>query len=161
MISITCTQCRTVLTIDEAFAGGVCRCQHCGTIQTVPKAAATASSSFNPAATTSKSLYQTKSGRNTSGNIATSGATSPSGLDDLAQAVVSSGLSGSGLRRVRGRRDSGPSRILATDPARPNWSNRRPHSPARKGCRQEKIPDHPYCHHVGGVVGGRRHRLSS
>ena len=24
------------LEIDDAFAGGVCRCQHCGTIQTVP-----------------------------------------------------------------------------------------------------------------------------
>src|SRR5215217_6168635 len=36
MISLTCTNCRTVLTIDDAFAGGVCRCQHCGTIQTVP-----------------------------------------------------------------------------------------------------------------------------
>jgi hypothetical protein len=98
MISITCTQCRTVLTIDEAFAGGVCRCQHCGTIQTVPKAAAAGSSSFSPAPTASKSLYQTKSGaRNAGGNVATTGPTSSSGLDDLA-AVVSSGLSGSGLR---------------------------------------------------------------
>ena len=35
MISLTCTHCQRVLTIDEAFAGGVCRCQHCGTIQTV------------------------------------------------------------------------------------------------------------------------------
>ncbi len=36
MISLPCTHCQRVLTIDEAFAGGVCRCQHCGTIQTVP-----------------------------------------------------------------------------------------------------------------------------
>ena len=36
MISLSCTHCQRVLTIDEAFAGGVCRCQHCGTIQTVP-----------------------------------------------------------------------------------------------------------------------------
>ena len=36
MISITCTNCQTTLSIDDAFAGGVCRCQHCGTIQTVP-----------------------------------------------------------------------------------------------------------------------------
>ena len=36
MIEITCTNCQAVLKIDEAFAGGVCRCQHCGTIQTVP-----------------------------------------------------------------------------------------------------------------------------
>ena len=36
MIQLQCTQCSTVLSIDDAFAGGVCRCQHCGTIQTVP-----------------------------------------------------------------------------------------------------------------------------
>ena len=36
MISLPCTHCQRVLSIDEAFAGGVCRCQHCGTIQTVP-----------------------------------------------------------------------------------------------------------------------------
>jgi hypothetical protein len=36
MISLPCTHCQKVLTIDEAFAGGVCRCQFCGTIQTVP-----------------------------------------------------------------------------------------------------------------------------
>jgi hypothetical protein len=36
MIRIACTHCKTVLTVDDAFAGGVCRCQHCGTIQVVP-----------------------------------------------------------------------------------------------------------------------------
>src|SRR6185369_17907745 len=36
MISLNCTSCKKVLEVDEAFAGGVCRCQHCGTIQTVP-----------------------------------------------------------------------------------------------------------------------------
>lgn len=36
MITLTCTGCNTSLSLDEAFAGGVCRCQHCGTIQTVP-----------------------------------------------------------------------------------------------------------------------------
>ena len=36
MISITCTHCKTLLEMDDAFAGGVCRCRHCGTIQTVP-----------------------------------------------------------------------------------------------------------------------------
>lgn len=40
MISITCTNCHSVLTIDDAFAGGVCRCQFCGTIQTVPSRSA-------------------------------------------------------------------------------------------------------------------------
>jgi len=36
MISIHCTHCRQLLEMDDAFAGGVCRCQYCGTIQTVP-----------------------------------------------------------------------------------------------------------------------------
>ena len=36
MISLACTSCKKQLEIDDAFAGGVCRCQHCGTIQTVP-----------------------------------------------------------------------------------------------------------------------------
>lgn len=37
MIRLICTQCKAELMIDDAFAGGACRCQHCGTIQTVPK----------------------------------------------------------------------------------------------------------------------------
>jgi von Willebrand factor type A domain len=37
MIRLECSNCNKVLTIDDAFAGGVCRCQYCGTIQTVPK----------------------------------------------------------------------------------------------------------------------------
>ena len=36
MIHLTCTTCLRVLEIDDAFAGGACRCEHCGTIQTVP-----------------------------------------------------------------------------------------------------------------------------
>ncbi len=36
MIRISCTSCKAVLSVDDAFAGGVCRCQHCGTIQVVP-----------------------------------------------------------------------------------------------------------------------------
>lgn len=82
MISLTCTHCKTVLNIDDAFAGGACRCQHCGTIQTVPsrlKQSAVAA----PAA---KTLYQHR-------NRAEVG----TGLDELADVVASSGLSGSGL----------------------------------------------------------------
>ena len=30
MIRINCTNCKAQLSIDEAFAGGVCRCQFCG-----------------------------------------------------------------------------------------------------------------------------------
>ena len=54
MITITCTNCDSVLTIDDAFAGGVCRCQFCGTIQTVPAK----STSALQAAGVSKTLWQ-------------------------------------------------------------------------------------------------------
>src|SRR5438477_631435 len=50
MISITCTNCKTLLTIDEAFAGGVCRCRHCGTIQTVPSRLKETAGAAKPAA---------------------------------------------------------------------------------------------------------------
>src|SRR5579884_321965 len=73
MISITCTNCRKVLTMDDAFAGGVCRCQHCGLIQTVParKRAEAPSAGKVPQA---------------------------AGLDELAEAVASSGLAQRGLK---------------------------------------------------------------
>ena len=103
MISITCNQCKTVLTIDDAFAGGVCRCQHCGTIQTVPahfKGNATAAPPASPAAKTQKSLFQ-NAGATSGGSDGTS-SSSPSGLDELAQVVASSGgLVGSGLTSNR------------------------------------------------------------
>ncbi len=99
MITITCTNCQTQLTMDEAFAGGVCRCQHCGTIQTVPKAArggADASSGLaHEAGGTAKTLWrQSGSGDATGGT----------GLDDLADIVASSGLGGSGLQSKRLRK---------------------------------------------------------
>ena len=84
MISITCTQCQTVLTIDDAFAGGACRCQHCGTIQTVPsrlKPSATPQPYVSPSSTKSKALYQNQAGgaRSGSGIANAASATSPSG----------------------------------------------------------------------------------
>lgn len=39
MIVVNCSQCKARLEMDDAFAGGVCRCHFCGTIQTVPAAA--------------------------------------------------------------------------------------------------------------------------
>lgn len=87
MISITCTKCKAPLTIDDGFAGLACRCQHCGTIQTVPtklKGNAPASAARpQPAA---KALYE-----NPRGSAGGNG----SGSSSLADAVVSSGL-GSG-----------------------------------------------------------------
>jgi hypothetical protein len=89
MISIACTNCRTVLTIDDAFAGGVCRCQHCGTIQTVPSHLKATARPTAPEQSTpgSKTLYQRRSSNDAG-----------TGLDELAGAVASSGL---GSRRLR------------------------------------------------------------
>lgn len=91
MIRIACTNCKTVLSIDDAFAGGVCRCQHCGTIQTVP-ARAKDTANVGGSSGSSKALYR---------NEAKGDGASGTGLDDLANAVASSGLSGSGLSSRR------------------------------------------------------------
>jgi hypothetical protein len=103
MIDLTCTNCRKLLQIDDAFAGGVCRCKYCGTIQTVPskkpRAAAPTTATAAPATTQSKALFHAQSSR-----IAMRGSSSDpppgsgSGLDELAQIVASSGLAGTGLR---------------------------------------------------------------
>src|SRR5436190_20605590 len=85
MISLTCTHCKTVLTIDDAFAGGACRCQHCGTIQTVP---VKLKGSAKAAPAVGKTLYRNKA----------RGGSTGTGLDDLADAVLSSGLSSERLR---------------------------------------------------------------
>jgi hypothetical protein len=93
MIRISCTRCKALLTIDDAFAGGVCRCQHCGTIQTVPshlRDAPNSSGAIAQAATRTKS-GQPLSARSEAGT----------GLDQLAEAVPGTGLGsgiGSGLR---------------------------------------------------------------
>lgn len=92
MISLTCTSCQAVLLIDDAFVGGVCRCQHCGAIQTVPshlKAGAT-----RKKVKTQKTLYR-KSVRDEAGGVPSSG------LDELAQVVTSSGLSSARLEELR------------------------------------------------------------
>jgi hypothetical protein len=90
MIQITCTSCKRVLTIDDAFAGGVCRCQHCGTIQTVP-ARGSAQKTIAGAAKGPKTLFENK---------ARGGIGSGSGLEDLADIIQSSsGLSDPNLRK--------------------------------------------------------------
>lgn len=82
MIKLNCTNCQTILEIDEAFAGGVCRCKHCSAIQTVPgKAKGKAVAVKKPA----KVLYKKKTRDD---------AVPSSGLDELAQIISSSGLSG-------------------------------------------------------------------
>lgn len=65
MIQIRCRGCKTELLIDEGFAGGACRCQYCGTIQTVPRTAPRSARAMAPQQ-----------------------APEESGLDDLVQAVA-------------------------------------------------------------------------
>lgn len=101
MIQINCTNCKALLQIDDAFAGGVCRCRYCGTIQTVPKRLKSAGGGGNGdggamaqaegAGAGSKTLWQKKGGAIDVG--------SGTGLDDLASIVASSGLSSSRLKK--------------------------------------------------------------
>src|ERR1700722_19303356 len=112
MIRITCTSCKNVLSIDDAFAGGVCRCQHCGTIQTVPahlkgsaeKAAAAQASEVAAGTRPPKMLYK---------SYARAAVGSGSGLDDLANLVASSGLSDPNLSKTR----KAPTRTAVKTPA--------------------------------------------
>ena len=109
MILLTCTNCRQTLEIDDAFAGGVCRCSHCGAIQTVPshlKGSATpAGGSVHGA--------QVAAGASTNG-VAAGGsrtlyargeASQQSGLEALGDVVSGSGIAGSGFgaRRPSGK----------------------------------------------------------
>jgi hypothetical protein len=87
VIRITCTHCRQVLTIDDGFAGGVCRCQHCGTIQTVP--GASGKHQGRGASPAARTLYRAAPHRSADESHHGSG----SGLDELAEIVSSSGLS--------------------------------------------------------------------
>jgi len=93
MIRISCTNCKTILSIDDAFAGGVCRCQHCGTIQTVPAQSRgnVAVSAGGHAIGGAKSLYHSSEPQAAAGT----------GLDDLASIVVSSGLTSNRLRKPK------------------------------------------------------------
>jgi Tfp pilus assembly protein FimV len=116
MIRLNCTNCKAQLSIDDAFAGGVCRCQYCGTIQTVPK--------------------HLKSAADSSGSVALKTGTKPSkkshgdpnvssGLDALANAVA-----GSGLAATVGRaKPPVKQRIAATSRSAPKASPPRPAPP--------------------------------
>ena len=100
MISLTCTNCRTILTIDDGFAGGVCRCQHCGTIQTVPTHLKGSASRAPGTVATGQKQQKAIFSRN---QAAESGVRVGTGLDELAEIVASSGFgsAGSGLRSGR------------------------------------------------------------
>jgi hypothetical protein len=88
MISLTCTNCKAVLEMDDGFAGGVCRCQHCGTIQTVPSKLKDRNGRTK-SHSASKTLYA---------KVARGEAIPSSGLDQLAQVVASSGLASERIR---------------------------------------------------------------
>jgi hypothetical protein len=79
MITLVCTKCGNTLHVDDGFAGGVCRCSACGTIQTVPKRGQQQANGqqaiFERATRTSKDL------------------------EALSDIVTSSGLVGSGVMR--------------------------------------------------------------
>jgi hypothetical protein len=91
MITLTCTQCHATLEMDEAFAGGACRCQHCGTIQTVP--------SHLKRKAMSGGTGNTKTLHVQPGRSEPTPAPS-SGLDELADIVASSGLTSRRLRHA-------------------------------------------------------------
>jgi len=116
MITIICTNCQASLSIDDAFAGGVCRCQHCGTIQTVPAPRKTARPASPTAAKPPKPGGAAKS---LVAGAARPRGTPGTGLDELAEAVASSGLAGSGL--ASGRHTRAP----ATPPPQQSSDSRR------------------------------------
>ena len=102
MITVNCSSCKAQLEMDDAFAGGVCRCHYCGTIQTVPAAAkrkAAGATAAAPAKAAAAATVGAANGRNGGGHpqVQSAGRTEaaqpPSGLDALAEVVASSGLS--------------------------------------------------------------------
>lgn len=98
MIQINCTNCKSLLQIDDAFAGGVCRCRHCGTIQTVPKRLKTASTvGVGETSANDPPGFTPANKRGLPEPFGSVG--SGTGLDDLAGIVASSGLSSSRLQK--------------------------------------------------------------
>jgi hypothetical protein len=135
MILLTCTNCRARLEMDDAFAGGVCRCMYCGTIQTVP------SHLKRPgAATKVKAIYQTQPRARTNGAGNGHGADDASGeLNQLADVVAAtttggsssgsglagSGLTGSGLNASTSAAPSPRVRVATFAPPPSKWQRHR------------------------------------
>lgn len=82
MISLVCTKCSTVLNVDDGFAGGVCRCSACGTIQTVPRKGDAPTKAGAPGTV----IYERASREAVSKE-----------LEALGEVVTSSGIVGSGI----------------------------------------------------------------
>jgi hypothetical protein len=86
MITVNCSQCKAALEMDDAFAGGVCRCHYCGTIQAVPaNARRVAAAPAVPPRGNGAAPHAPAAPRG-------------DGLDALADAVASTGLSRGALR---------------------------------------------------------------
>lgn len=125
MIQINCTNCKTLLTIDDAFAGGVCRCRYCGTIQTVPKHLKDTGGSSGAVAQAAaggsgpKTLYQNKRA-----GVA-EGSGSGTGLDELANVVASSGLTSGRLQKPHRPADDASGRGGHPSPAATTGGNRK------------------------------------
>jgi hypothetical protein len=119
MISVICTQCRARLEMDDAFAGGVCRCQYCGTIQTVPSLSKikrqTSPIGSAPGAAPAVAPASPRP------QASDAPAAEPSGLDALAEAVASSSGLGRGSLRSGG---------AASPPGAPADSAASPNAPA-------------------------------
>jgi len=112
MINLTCTSCKKLLQIDDAFAGGVCRCKFCGTIQTVPSQQKTRAASPTAAGIAPKAPPPPKTLFQSSAPAQPAHGHGPpavgTGLDELAQIVASSGLIGTGLRSSHLRKPPAP-----------------------------------------------------
>jgi hypothetical protein len=104
MIQINCTNCKALLQIDDAFAGGVCRCRYCGTIQTVPKHLKNAANGNGEStvAAVEQAAASAKSAKSLYKKTAIDSSGSGTGLDDLASIVASSGLSSGRLQKKSG-----------------------------------------------------------
>lgn len=114
MIRLECSSCKTVLSIDDAFGGAVCRCQYCGTIQTVPKPGQTAPGAPVP---TQKELFKRKA------RIESALSPYNDSLDKAADEMPSGGLGSSailGLSRAKSRSDSS---MFDSSPASPDYGS--------------------------------------
>ena len=89
MIELSCTDCQAALRVDDAFAGGVCRCRACGAIQTVPRRAKPGATSPAPRPRAGRVLHRRSAGPTASGT----------GLEELGEMVSSSGLHARRLRQ--------------------------------------------------------------
>ncbi|MEM6314528.1 MAG: hypothetical protein AAF743_10595 [Planctomycetota bacterium] len=108
MIELQCTHCGERMQIDDAFAGGVCRCRYCKTIQTVPSKHKLGQAAQTPTpqpVRTGTSLGQAPGGSGT-------------GLEELGELVSSGGL-GSGMRAKARKASAKPAQPSTT--ARPVW----------------------------------------